>query len=84
MTQMLKSSNKDVKEAITKMLQKLKTNYLEINGKKVSENNQKMLKKKEILELKNTMTSLNGLSSRIEMAGKRASELQGSNRDYPI
>lgn len=46
MTQMLKSSNKDVKEAITKMLQKLKTNYLEINGKKVSEKNQKMLKKK--------------------------------------
>lgn len=84
MTQMLKSSNKDVKEAITKMLQKLKTNYLEINGKKVSENNQKMLKKKEILELKNTITSLNGLSSRIEMAEKRASELQGSNRDYPI
>ena len=41
-------------------------------------------KKKEILELKNTITSLNGLSSRIEMAEKRASELQGSNRDYPI
>lgn len=92
MTEMLELSEKDVKAAITTVLQRAPMNMLETDDKidsvkirKVSPNKENVFKKNKIKssELKKYMTSR--FNSRIKGTDERINKLGGkNNRKYPI